>query len=358
MTENFKILQEYVSNFSYDCPLAPELFINPYKGSSRLVTTLGINIKSLSGDELFLVSLQVDCNTKLSDDRTLFALNLKYDVLVAMTQELSDDDIREYLNVTIPQTVYPAIRDAVYIRTMDIGFSPVRLSNYSFKDKKVVDDPLPEDEDDNQSASSQSSSPHICFMSLIEDAARIKEGADFLEVLRKSGEKLDNLEDFNLFRCMYAFMNYTDFSVAPEVSIDTESKKMLFYLIAGSDDCEWRMEKADGKQLPELIVKFKDHNSFSAYPDEEVCISQMSESELFDLCTSLFVGQITKTSVNFLLIEIAMGLTISLENANFVNQDEYRTAFAYQSLDKAEQEFIDSAFEKIAKTRIETFLFQ
>lgn len=342
MEEDYHILYEYVRNSSFDSYLTPELFVTPYNGTSNLETSLSLEIKHLSGTALFLVSVLINCVTKLEDGRILFKLKLRYDVLTAINHDLEDNAIQEYLNTIIPQEVYPRIKDAVYSRTKDIGFSHIVLDDFSFKDKKVIIESVDE---------ADSCEYHIDFSSLIEDIENCKEGAEFLQVFRNNGGQLQNFKDFNLYRCMFQFMKYVDYSVAPDGCISDESKELIYFLIASSDECNWRFEMSLNSQKPELVFNYKESG-------DEFYISKMTESELFELCSTLIVDLITKTAVNILLIESEIGMAMFPINTNFVTREDYRNAFEYQSLENEQQEFIDSMYDKIAKTQVETFLYQ
>jgi len=353
MEEDYFIINEYVRDSSFESYLTPELFVSPYNGTSNLETSLGFEIKHLSDTALFLVSVLVNCITKLDDGRRLFKLDLRYDILVAIKHDLSEDAIRNYLGVIVPQDAYPRIQEAVNVRTKDIGFSEIVLDNYSFKDKKVNID-----NEDNISSlnienkdEAASCEQHIDFRSLIEDIENCKEGAEFLQVFRNNGGQLQSFKDFNLYRCLFRFMKCVEYSVAPNVHIGCEAKELIYFLIAGSDECEWRFEKSEESKNPELVFNYKE-----SY--DEFQISKMTESELFDLCSSLIVDLITKAAVNFLLIESEMGGATLPMVTNFVTREDYRNAFDYHSLDNEQQAFIDSMYDKIARTQVETFLYQ
>lgn len=349
MEEDYHILNEYVQNSSFESYLTPELFVTPYIGTSNLETSLCLEIKHSHGTDLFLASIIVFCMTKLDDGRTLFEFKLRYDILVALKQGLTDASIRKYLKTVIPQYAYPQIKEAIYIRTKDIGFTPIILDDYTFTENNVC---IEQSNTDNRSPDTTNSyEQRIHFESLIEDIEKSKEGAEFLEVFRNSGGQLHKLNDFNLYICLFRFMKYVDFSVSSEVCLNLESKKLIYYIIAGSDECEWRLEKPLDSKIPNLIFNYKDS-------DEELHISKMTESELFELCTSLFVDLITKSAVNILLIESEIGSTISPKVTKFVTREDYRSAFEYQLLDTEQQAFVDSMYDKIAKTQVETFLYQ
>lgn len=137
MEEDYCILNEYVRDSSFESYLTPDVFIAPCQEMSNLETSIGLEIKNIPETALFIVGVIIHCKITLVDGRTLYKLNLRYDSLVAVKHDLSDESIREYLNIAIPQEVYPRIKDAVYVRTKDIGFSPIILDNYSFKDNKA-----------------------------------------------------------------------------------------------------------------------------------------------------------------------------------------------------------------------------
>jgi len=353
MEEDYFIINEYVRDSYFESYLTPELFVTPYNGTSNLETSLGFEIKHLPGTTLFVVSILINCMTKIDDGRALFKLNLSYDVLAAIKHDLTDDAIMENLNTIIPQEVYPRIKDAVYARTKDIGFSPIVLDDFSFKDKKVnIVNPDSKSHLKIETVDkADSSEHHIDFGSLIEDIENCDEGAEFLQVFRSNGGQLQHFTDFNLYRCMFQFMKCVDYSVAPDVCISYESKKLIYFLIAGSDECDWRFEKSLDNHKPELVFNYKD-------TDNEVYISKMTESDLFELCASLIVDLITKAAVNVLLIETEMGVTLFPKVTSFVTREDYRNAFEYQSLEKEQQEFVDTMYDKIAKNQVETFLYQ
>lgn len=353
MEEEYYILNEYVSESSFESYLTPELFVTPYNGMSNLETSLRFEIKHLQGTALFLVSVLINCMTKLDDGRTLFKLNLRFDILAAIRQDLPDDAMREYLNRIIPQEVYPRIKEAVYARTKDIGFSPIVLDEFSFKSRKVCNEQS-DGENPRKIESTDKTDTfehHIGFDTLIADIENCKEGAEFLQVFRNHGGQLRSFDDFNLYKCMFQFMKCIDYSVAPDVSINSESKELIYYLIASSDECDWKFEKSMDNQKPELVFKYKES-------DDVFYISKMTEPELFKLCSSLIVDLITKTAVNILLIESEIGEVVLPKVTNFVTREDYRNAFEYQSLENEQQVFIDSVYDKIAKTQVEPFLYQ
>jgi len=353
MEEDYYILEEYVRDSSFESLLTPELFITPYQGKSNMETSIGIEVQNQQGTLLFIVSLVVGCVANLEDGRALFNLNLRYDVLVALNNKLCDEKIREYLTIQIPQEVYPHLVDAVYFRTCDIGYNPIKLDTYSFKDRTVKFDVHTDDEtaSSDSTTSIHNQSVDVDFEGLLQDIESTNEGKEFLQVYRNNNGPLQHLEDFNLTRCVFRYMRFVDFDISSEANVGIESKKLIFYLIASSNECNWWINNKRNLPLPELIIKYRK-------TDDEIHINQMNKSELWELCTSLIVDVLTNTSVNLFLIESEHGLASLPEYGKNVSREIYRDAFDYLNLDNEQQMLVDSLYDKITKTQIETFLYQ
>ncbi len=356
----YSILQEYVKQLNFNSPTAPETFIVHYEGKSTLTTKIDVESKTEANTGIFCVTLNLQCSAVLESGQTLFSVAVVYGALVELHEALEDTELKRFLTVEIPQKIYPHVAVVVHSTTSFSGFSPVMIPKYSFSEKKILEgNILAENEFYDSIQDQNKESRDACFekepesiltlKKLIVDVESDAAGREFLETLKKSGGEISGFSNFTLTRTLFRYLSYIDYDTSPEIEQDLYAKRMMFFLIVTSNDCDWWLNN-ENKTKPELCYRFK-----GAEIDKK--ISDLSAEEFCSLASDLIVNVLTEFHVNIFLIEQEYGAFDELSSSN-PSREEYRNAFHYDALSGEQQVFVDSLYDEISRTNVEAFTLE
>lgn len=134
MEEDYVILRAYPLSIEYSSPTSPETFItlNEDESIADQANEIGLGIEFQESSGLFYVDLSYSCNLTLLESILVFTLKVSYRGVVAINFSIPDERIRECLNVLVPQELYESVRELVYSITLNSGFNPIELDDYSF----------------------------------------------------------------------------------------------------------------------------------------------------------------------------------------------------------------------------------
>ena len=133
MDQDYFIFHKYIRQLDYDAPSPEELFLEEGAEDSNLSNEIKLSVELQKESGLFHVDLQIRLNATMPSGAIIFSLNLVYRGLVAVNFSMSEDKIRECLNIRIPQELYESARLAVEGITKVSGFPPVKMEKISFK---------------------------------------------------------------------------------------------------------------------------------------------------------------------------------------------------------------------------------
>lgn len=356
----YNILQEYVKQLDFNSPTVPETFIMHYDGKSTLSTKIDVESQTEANTGIFCVSLNLQCSVVLESGQTLFSVVVIYGALVELYEALEAAELKQFLSVEIPQKIYPHVAVVVHNTTSFSGFNPVMLPKYSFTEKKILEGNILAVNEFYENAQDQTKeSRDTCFEKEPESILTLKKlivnvesedaGREFLETLKKSGGEISGFSNFSLTRTLFRFLSYIDYNTSPEIEQDLYAKRMMFYLIVASNDCDWWLNNTNGTK-PDLYYRVK-----GAEIDKK--ISDLSAEEFCSLASDLIVNVLTESHVNIFLIEQEFGVFDELSNTN-PSREEYRNAFHYDVLSDELQVFVDSLYDEISRTKVEAFTLE
>lgn len=356
----YTILQEYVKQLDFNSPTAPETFIMHYEGESTLSTKIDVESQTEANTGIFCVTVNLQCSVVLERGQTFFSIAVVYGALVELHEALEDAELKRFLTVEIPQKIYPHVAVVVHNTTSFSGFNPVMLPKYSFSEKKILEGNVLSVNEFYDSAQDQNKeSRDTCFeiepesiltlKKLIAEVESEDAGKEFLETLKKSGGEISGFSNFSLTRTLFRYLSYIDYNTSPEIEQDLYAKRMMFYLIVASNDCDWWLNNTN-ETKPNLYYRFK-----GAETDKK--ISDLSAEEFCSLASDLIVNVLTESHVNIFLIEQEYGAFDELSSSN-PSREEYRNAFHYDILSDEQQVFVDSLYDEISRTKVEAFTLE
>lgn len=356
----YTILQEYVKQLDFNSPAAPESFFMNYEGKSTLSTQIDVESKTEVNTGIFCVNLKLQCSVVLEDGNSLFVISVVYGAIVETREYLEDSELKSLLTIEIPQIIYPHVAVLVHSTTSFSSFNAVMLPNYSFLERKMIEgsaitvNELYNNNQDQYEESSHSRFENepdslLTLKRLLVDVELEEAGKEFLETLKRSGGEISGLTNFTLTRTLFKYLSFIDYNTTHEIEQDLYAKHLMFFLMVASNDCEWWFSN-DNVDKPELFYRYKG-------TDVDKKISDLSPEEFVSLAGDLIVNVLTESHVNIFLIEQEYGMFDELSNPN-PSREEYRNAFHYDVLSVEQQEFVDSLYDVISKTKLEAFTLE
>ena len=115
----FRILAQYVRDFSFENPRAPESL----RIDGKPAIDMGVEMNARGrADNLFEVELKLSVSAKL-EDQPMFQVELVYGGLFALSG-VSEQDIEPMLLIECPRYLFPYAREVISRATGDGGFYP------------------------------------------------------------------------------------------------------------------------------------------------------------------------------------------------------------------------------------------
>lgn len=351
----YAILQEYVKQLDFNSPAAPSSFIKNDDGKSTLSTQIDVESQTDVNTGIFYVNLKLQCSVVLENGNSLFLIFVVYGAIVETREPMEDSDLKSLLTVEIPQIIYPHVAVLVHSTTSFSGYNPVILPNYSFSKRRMIEGRAITvnelyDSDQNQYEESR----YSCFedepdsiltlKKLLVDVESEEAGKEFLETFKRSGGEISGFTNFTLTRTLFKYLSFIDYNTTHELEQELYAKRLMFFLIVASNDCEWWLVNNNGEKT-ELFYRYKES-------EVDKKISDLSPEEFVSLAGDLIVNVLTEAHVNIFLIEQEFGAFKELGNLN-PSREEYRNAFHYDALSEEQQEFVDSLYDVISKTKVE-----
>lgn len=354
----YVILQEFVKQLDFNSPAAPESFFITYEGKSTLSTQIDVESQmDANTGNIFCVNLKLHCSVTLENGNSLFLIDVVYGTIVETSKSLDESELKSLLTVEIPQRIYPHVAVLVHGTTSFSGFSPVMLPNYSFSEMKMLEgcvldvNELHDSNNQYEESSNFENEPNsiLTLKKLLADVESEDAGKEFLETLKRSGGEISGFSNFTLTRTLFKYLSFINYNTTHEIEHDLYAKRLMFFLIVASKDCEWWLVNNNGDK-PELFYRYK-----GTGVDKKV--SDLSPEEFVSLAEDLIVNVLTESHVNIFLIEQEYGMFDDLSNPN-PSREEYRNAFHYDVLSDEQQEFVDSLYDAISKTKLEAFTLE
>lgn len=356
----YAILQEYVKQLDFNSPAAPESFFMNYEGKSTLSTHIDVESQTDVSTDIFCVNLKLKCSVVLEDGNSIFIISAVYGAIVETYESLEDSELKSLLTIEIPQIIYPHVAVLVHSTTSFSGFNPVMLPNYSFSERKMIggsaitvnelcNSNQKQYEDSINTRFENEPDSILTLKKLLVEVESEEAGKEFLETLKRSGGEISEYKNFTLTRTLFKYLSFIDYNTRYEIEQDLYAKRLMFFLIVASNDCEWWLVNDNGEK-PELFYRYKG-------TEVDKKISDLSSVEFFSLAGDLIVNVLTESHVNIFLIEQEFGAFEELNNPN-PSREEYRNAFHYDALSDEQQEFVDILYDEISNTKLEAFTIE
>ncbi|MDR1696605.1 MAG: protein-export chaperone SecB [Rickettsiales bacterium] len=130
----FNLMTQFVKDFSFESPNAPELFFKQEDTSAKMEINFDLQVKGTEND-LYMVDVITKLHSKLDkDSKTIFMIELVYSGLVHAEKGSDEEDLKRTLMIDVPAMLFPAIRALVLRVTSESGFPPFALQPVDWKD--------------------------------------------------------------------------------------------------------------------------------------------------------------------------------------------------------------------------------
>lgn len=359
----------YLKEVFFDSPRAPLVFINDNNNTKVEITFLREH-KVLEESSIYEVELHADIVAKTCNG-VAYNMDVVYGTIVEIFEEnISDEELRNILNVEIPQFMYNPLKAFVWNFTKESGFPPLMLNEYDFKTvesdsvDEIEDNDIEDNEEDNdddselyseQESSELSPSDNVYPLGydwIIESMRLDESGAKFLETLRqKEQSNLANYEDSSLYKYFLRFIIPIDYA-HPTFSEDEceESFWGIFFqfIFAECDDVQII---DNGTELPELEF---------TYQGTRRTVSSMSLGDLKEVLEYLVVDIYTKKAATLCCYEINKLYYSSEEFSMNILDTQFEDIFNYDDMlthDEVKTS-VKEMYKRIKECQLQTFAYR
>lgn len=376
-TNSFKpITNPFLKNIEFVSPNTPGLFFNSQSG----VLNIFNNIKSrkAEGTPLYLVDLQSTL-TSMIDDMIIFDIRITYSIMVEIAEEnMSEDDIKQILNVEVPECMYDYVRVCVWEIIKKADLSPFMMGDFdstirnapttSFFEDDKLDSTLFDEDNGNvfpflekqkgfdYESMNDDSSRSPCRLSwkwILEDIQSEESGVLFLKTIKdKTGHDLLVYEETPLFKWFFRFLIPIEYNHPDYKECASDYWPLLFQLLFAEGE---NVKVIDGENgLPEIEFEYSD--------EERRTVSSLTLEEL-RLCTSMLsIRVITCTLIDIIKYE----KQIDVDYANRLKDDQLILKEEFHALYKTDQpdasaediEFVEKMYARIKECDLQTFRYK
>ena len=125
----FSIEKLYVKDLSVEVPGAPQIFLERENPQINVqLSTAGRAIE----DGVYEITLTVTVDAKISEDRTLFLIEVEQ-AGIFQIRNVPQDDLEPVMMIGCPNILFPYAREAVSDAVTRAGFQPVLLAPVNFE---------------------------------------------------------------------------------------------------------------------------------------------------------------------------------------------------------------------------------
>ena len=125
----FSIEKLYVKDLSVEVPGAPQIFLERENPQINVqLSTAGRAIE----DGVYEITLTVTVDAKISEDRTLFLIEVAQ-AGIFQIRNVPQDDLEPVMMIGCPNILFPYAREAVSDAVTRAGFQPVLLAPVNFE---------------------------------------------------------------------------------------------------------------------------------------------------------------------------------------------------------------------------------
>ena len=118
----FKIISQFLKDFSFESPNVPELFFKRENTQAKLEINIDLQIKGAENN-LFMVDLITKVHSKLDEgEKSIFLIESTYSGLVQMDESKDEEDKKRALLIDVPTLLFPSVRALITRMTAESGF--------------------------------------------------------------------------------------------------------------------------------------------------------------------------------------------------------------------------------------------
>lgn len=129
---NFKIISQFLKDFSFESPNVPELFFKQDKTQAKIEINIDIQIKGAENN-LFMVDLITKVHSKLEEgDKSIFLIESTFSGLVQMEEEKDEEVRKRTLLIDVPTLLFPSVRALITRMTSESGFPTFTMQPVDF----------------------------------------------------------------------------------------------------------------------------------------------------------------------------------------------------------------------------------
>ncbi len=129
----FKIISQFLKDFSFESPNVPELFFKRENTQAKLEINIDLQIKGAENN-LFMVDLITKVHSKLDEgEKSIFLIESTYSGLVQMDESKDEEDKKRALLIDVPTLLFPSVRALVVRATAESGFPAFVMQPVDFK---------------------------------------------------------------------------------------------------------------------------------------------------------------------------------------------------------------------------------
>ena len=142
---HISIVSQYVKDFSFENPKAPESLTKLDKAPS-VELALDLNITSIKDEkDTYEVSILIEANASI-DDFELFLVELEYAGIFVL-ENIPKDQHEPILAIHCPNLIFPFARRIISDITQESGFQPLRIDPIDFG--RLYQSKLSQEEEEN-----------------------------------------------------------------------------------------------------------------------------------------------------------------------------------------------------------------
>lgn len=125
----FSIEKLYVKDLSVEVPGAPQIFLE--RENPQINVQLSTTGRAIE-DGVYEITLTVTVDAKISEDRTLFLIEVAQ-AGIFQIRNVPQDDLEPVMMIGCPNILFPYAREAVSDAVTRAGFQPVLLAPVNFE---------------------------------------------------------------------------------------------------------------------------------------------------------------------------------------------------------------------------------
>ena len=127
--QTFLIRAQYIKDFSFENPQAPEIYTKP-SDEPRVDVNVDVSARPLAQENNYEVTLQINARAD-SGESTLFISELTYGGIFTVSG-VPENQVQPILLVEAPRQLFPFARAIVANATRDCGFPPLIIQPLDF----------------------------------------------------------------------------------------------------------------------------------------------------------------------------------------------------------------------------------